>query len=147
MKKLIISFLVSVLNRFDLLQRISVDVVMEGPAWLGQIVHDILDRCDPGMEYLEDRQIARGHHRYIRMQEGARLLNMHGLKPRIDYDPPRIWIGEDTIDCVWDSMNGEPELHPRHHALPRNVDALVVRDDVFKLILARGVSKGSIGKE
>lgn len=135
MKKLIISFLVNVMNRFDLLQRISVDVVMDGPAWLGQIVHDILDRCEPGREYLEDRQISLGHHRYMRMQEAARILRMHGYPAKIDRDPPRIWIGEETIDCVWDIMNGEPELHPRHHALPRNVDALVLKHDVFSHIM------------
>ena len=119
MKKLIID----IMNRFDSLQHVAVHLVLDAPAWMGEIAHSMLEHCKPGIEYLEDRQISLGYHRYMRMQEAARILRMHGHAAKIEHDPPRIWIGEETIDCVWDVMN-----------------ALVVKKSVFEFILVRNES-------
>lgn len=124
-------------NRNALIQRMLVDIVLDAPARIGEIAHSIIERSERGRGMLEDLQIYRQYGHIIRMHHAANILQMHGFKPRIDKsDVPCIWVGEETIECMWDSMNGEPEYHPKWLPMhERNVDALVDKRELFSFIM------------
>ena len=124
-------------NRNALMQRMLVDIVLDAPARLGELAHSIIDRSERGRGMLEDIQIYRQHGHIIRMQHAASILQMHGYKPRIDWsDVPCIWVNDDTIECMWDVMNGEPEYHPKWLPMhERNIDALIDKRELFSFIM------------
>ena len=129
-------------NRNALIQRMLVDIVLDAPKWLGEFAHSIIDRSERGRGMLQDIQIYRQHGHAMRMQHAADLLQVRGYRPRIDKsDVPCIRIGEHTIECMWDTMNGEPDYHPRW--LPvheRNIDALVDRRELWSFIMQHPAS-------
>ena len=141
MKKLKAVF-ADALNRNALAQRMLVDIVLDAPKWLGEFAHSIIDRSERGRGMLQDIQIYRQHGHAMRMQHAADLLQVRGYRPRIDKsDVPCIRIGEHTIECMWDTMNGEPDYHPRW--LPvheRNIDALVDRRELWSFIMQHPAS-------
>lgn len=131
-------------NRSAFIQRMLVDIVLDAPARIGELAHSIIDRSERGRGMLEDIQIYRQHGHQIRMQHAASILQMHGYKPRIDWsDVPCIWVGDDTIECMWDVMNGEPEYHPKWLPMhERNVDALIDKRELFSFIMQNEPSVG-----
>lgn len=131
-------------NRNALAQRMLVDIVLDAPKWLGEFAHSIIDRSERGRGMLEDLQIYRQHGYIIRMNHAASILQMHGYKPRIDKsDVPCIWIGEHTIECMWDTMNGEPDYHPKWLPMhERNIDALIDKRELFSFIMQHEPSTG-----
>tara|TARA_Y100000361_G_scaffold47054_1_gene40769 strand:- start:3051 stop:3491 length:441 start_codon:yes stop_codon:yes gene_type:complete len=131
-------------NRNALMQRMLVDIALDAPKWIGELAHSIIDRSERGRGMLEDLQIYRQYGHKIRMHYAANILQMHGFKPRIDKsDVPCIWVGDDTIECMWDSMNGEPEYHPKWLPMhERNIDALVDKRELFSFIMQNEPSIG-----
>ena len=131
-------------NRNALIQRMLVDIVLDAPKWLGECAHSIIDRSERGRGMLQDIQIYRQHGHQIRMHHAANILQMHGYRPRIDKsDVPCIWVGEETIECMWDSMNGEPDYHPRWLPMhERNIDALIDKRELFSFIMQHSPSTG-----
>lgn len=124
-------------NRNALAQRMLVELVLDAPKWIGEFAHRIIDRSERGKGMLEDLQIFRQHGHQIRINDAARILQVRGYRPRIDRsDVPCIWVGEHTIECMWDSMNGEPDYHPRWLPMhERNIDALVDKRELFSWML------------
>lgn len=129
-------------NRNALMQRMLVDIVLDAPKWIGEFAHSIIDRSERGRGMLEDLQIYRQHGHAMRMQHAADLLRVRGYRPRIcKSDVPCIWVGEHTIECMWDAMNGEPDYHPRWIPMhERNVDALVDKRELWSFMMQHPAS-------
>lgn len=132
------------LNSSDLMQRALVDFVIDGPKWLADWALKVLKDSERGSGLLEDVMIIRDRSNYIRVRRAVELLRDLGHDAKADrVDGYCIWIGDESIDFIWDTMNGEPQYHPVF--LPtheRNVDALVDRREVLSFI-----SKHSLGEE
>ena len=132
------------LNSSDLMQRALVDFVIDGPKWLADWAFKVLKDSERGSGLLEDVMIWNDRSNHMRVRKAVELLRDLGHDAKADRsDGYCIWIGEESIDFVWDSMNGEPEYHPQFMpTAERNVDALVDRREVLSFI-----SKHALGEE
>ncbi len=129
-------------NRNALTQRMLVELVLDAPKWIGEFAHGIIACSERGQGMLEDLQIFRQHGHQIRINDAARILQVRGYRPRVDRsDVPCIWIGDETIECMWDSMNGEPDYHPKWLPMHgRNIDALIDKRELFSWMLQHPAS-------
>lgn len=124
------------INRYDIMQRAMVDIVIDAPDWIAKIFERILSHSERGSGMLEDVRVYRKLSNDMRVHHACELLAAAGFKPRVDrVSNYCIWIGEEKIDFLFDVMNGEPKIHPEFlPAHERNIDALVDAREVRSII-------------
>lgn len=133
---MMIKTFLNLMNRFEAIQYCLVDLVLDSPEIIANQANRILANCERGRGLLEDQKIFRGISDHMRVNSAVRKLQDAGFDCKVDrIDGYCIWIEDETIDFVFDSLNGEPDLHPKFiKTNERNIDALVSKKEVEMFI-------------
>ena len=123
---------IKLMNRYEILQRSLVDLVLDGPEFIANYAERILSHSERGRGLLNDQKIYRELTDHIRVTSAVRKLQEAGFSCTVDRQEGYcIWLRSHNIDFVWDTMNDEPDYHPRWITTnERNIDALVDRREI-----------------
>ncbi len=134
---------VSLMNKYEIMQHALVDLVLDAPQLISFYSLRVLNHCERGRGLLNDQKIFRELTDNIRVASAVRKLQDAGFSCTVDrIDGYCIWIEDETIDFVFDTLNGEPEFHPKFiKTNERNIDALVSKKEVEMFIYAKNRGK------